>query len=274
MLRKKDKNYKIIDAHLHLPWEDRFKTINEKYEYLKRQMKENQIDHGILIADSEIESSIGNNDQCLEIVEKDSKLSMVYGFSPLQRYDEQMNQLIQLLVEGKVVGVKLYPGHEDFSMNDIRLRDIFEVCIKYDVPLLVHTEWNDDYYPQYSHPFYIKQIAERYAKLNIVCCHIWMGRVLKSIRTTMKQSNVYYDVSSFVASEEYESKYPGVFPDMDKAVEILNKVLDLVPDKVMFGSDFGTLDISDHVSMVTQCSCSEEKLFNLLSKTAEKVFKL
>ena len=113
MLNKNNKKFKVIDAHLHLPWQDKYKTVEEKYEYLKYEMNENNIDYGILIADSELESSIGNNKQCLEIVNNNPRLSLVYGFSPLERYEEQLNEVDELLLNKKIVGVKLYPGHED-----------------------------------------------------------------------------------------------------------------------------------------------------------------
>lgn len=272
MIKKDNLSYQIIDSHLHLPWQEKYKTIEEKYKYLKKQMTEYKIDHGVLIADSEIDSCIGNNSECLRIVERDDSLSMVYGFSPLERYENQLLELEELLKNGKVIGVKLYPGHEDFAMNDIRLSRVFELCVMYDVPVLIHTEWNDDYYPQYSHPFFINQIAEKYCELKIVCCHIWTRRTLKSLKQTMKNRNVYYDVSSFVASEEYKEKYPNVFPSMDEAVSLLEKVVELVPDRVMFGSDFGTLEISDHIEMILRADLSNSELKKLLSDTAIKLF--
>ena len=186
MIIKNNEKYKVIDAHLHLPWQDKYKTISEKHEHLKTEMKLNNIDYGILIADSLLESSIGNNQQCLKVVESDPKLYFVYGFSPLERYDEQLIEVEQLLIKHKTIGIKLYPGHDDFSMNDIRLNKVFILCIKYDVPVVIHTEWNDDCYPQYSHPFFIKQIAEKYTSLRIVCCHIWMGRIMESLKLTEK----------------------------------------------------------------------------------------
>lgn len=62
------------------------------------------------------------------------------------------------------------------------------VCIKYGVPLFVHTEWNAEYYPQYSHPFFIKQLAENNPDLNIICCHIWNPRVMESFKLTQELS--------------------------------------------------------------------------------------
>lgn len=275
MIKINNKEFKVIDAHLHLPWQDEYKTINEKHEHLKTQMKANKIDYGILISDSLLESSIGNNQQCLDVVESNPKLYFVYGFSPLKRYDEQLIEVEGLLIQNKAIGIKLYPGHDDFSMNDIRLIKVFDMCIKYDVPVVIHTEWNDDYYPQYSHPFYIKQIAEKFQNLRIVCCHIWMGRVSESLKLTEKLANVYYDISSFAISDEYRKLYPNVgFPTMEESVQLLEDVIKRIPDKVMFGSDFGSLKISDHIKMVLKSNLSQQELSSLLYDTAKRVYKI
>lgn len=59
---------KIIDGHLHLPWEEKYNTIELKYKKLKDELLKNNIDFGILIADSIIETNIGNNKDILETI--------------------------------------------------------------------------------------------------------------------------------------------------------------------------------------------------------------
>ncbi|KFZ25771.1 MAG: Amidohydrolase [Candidatus Izimaplasma bacterium HR2] len=275
MIKIKNNNYKIIDAHLHLPWEDKYETIDEKYKALKHEMKINNIDHGLLIADSLLDTTIGNNKDCLRIVEKDSNLSLIYGYSPLEREVEQLDEVRGLLNFNKVKGIKLYPGHDDFSMNDIRLDKIFKLCIEFDIPIALHTEWNDDYFPQYSHPFFIKQIAEKYPTLKVVCCHMWMPRVIESLKLTKDLNNIYYDISSFSVSKKYLEKYPNAgFPTKEEAISLLEQIMNIVPNKVMFGSDYGTLLINDHIDTVLKSNLNDEQLQKLLYLNASRIYNI
>ncbi len=193
MIKHQNSKYKIIDAHLHLPWQDKYSTIEKKSIRLQNEMKKNGVNYGILIADSILDSNIGNNEQCLKVVNDSNNLFLVFGFSPLERIDEQLSFAEVLLGgEKKIVGIKLYPGHEDFCINDMRINDVKNLCINYKVPLVVHTEWNDEYYPQYSHPFFVKQLAENNPDLNIVCSHIWNPRVIKSFSLTKKNCQMSF----------------------------------------------------------------------------------
>jgi len=269
------KDYKIIDVHTHLPWQDEYKTIKDKEQCLIDELKKNKIDSAVLIADSLSESCIGNNQECFDVVKRNANLKMVYGFTPLERFDEQLTELNEMLEKKEVIGVKLYPGHEDFCMNDPRLNKVFEICIKFDVPIVIHTEWNWDYYPQYSHPFFISQIAEKYKDLRIVCAHIWIPRSIESIKQTIKHDNIFYDMSSFAFDDEYKKLYPkATFITYEKAIEILEEIISKNPDKIMFGSDFGTLKIDAHIEIVSRLNISELNLSKLLFKNAQKIYRI
>lgn len=275
MMKFKDNEYKIIDAHLHLPWQDEYPTIEKKANKLQKEMKENGIDYGIVIADSILDSNIGNNKQCLNAVNNSNNLFLVFGFSPLERIDEQLRLAKTLLKEKKIVGIKLYPGHEDFCMNDIRIKDVKNLCIKYGVPLLVHTEWNAEYYPQYSHPFFIKQLAENNPDLNIICCHIWNPRVMESFKLTQELSNVFYDISSFCMGDQFYSNNPETsFPKKEKAIEYLQHIIDVCPERLMFGSDYGSLNIGEHLELVLKGKLKENEINKILYENANKIFRL
>lgn len=275
MIKFKNNQYKIIDSHLHLPWQDEYSTIEKKLKRLQREMKENGIDYGVLIADSILDSNIGNNEQCLKAISNSNNLFLIFGFSPLERLDDQLIFARELLEEKKVVGMKLFPGHEDFCMNDPRIKDVINLCIKYEVPLLVHTEWNSEDYPQYSHPYFIKQIAENSPDLNIICCHIWNPRVIESLKLTRELPNVFYDISSFCMGKHYFADYPKTsFPRKEKAIEYLQHLVEVCPERVIFGSDYGSLSIAEHLELVLESKLKEDEIKNILYENANRIFKL
>ena len=84
MIKIQNNQYKVIDAHLHLPWQDEFSTTEKKLERLQKEMRNNGIDYGILIADSILESNIGNNEECLCAVSNVNNLFLVFGISPIE----------------------------------------------------------------------------------------------------------------------------------------------------------------------------------------------
>lgn len=275
MIKYQNREYKIIDAHLHLPWQNKYSTIEKKSTALQNEMKRNGVDYGILIADSILDSNIGNNEQCLKVVNESNNLFLVFGFSPIERIDEQLRFAEVLLKEKKTVGIKLYPEHEDFGINDIRINDVRNLCIKYKVPLVVHTEWNDECYPQYSHPFFVKQLAENNPDLNIVCSHIWNPRVIKSFKLTEKLPNIFYDVSSFCMGAQFYLNNPETpFPNKEKAIEYLQHITGICPERVMFGSDYGALSMKEHIELVLDVKLDESKTYEVFYENANKIFKL
>ncbi len=201
MVNRNKADFRIIDAHLHLPWPEEYPTIEKKLKRLQEEMHYHNIEHGLLISDSLLETNIGNNEECLWAVNQVKNLSLVFAFSPLSRLEEQLEYLEELLKEKKLVGLKLYPGHEDYCLNDPRLGEPIKLCLEYQIPLLIHTEWNADSYPQYGHPYFVKQLAEKNEDLKIVACHVWLPRVLESFQQTQELKNVYYDLSDFCMVE-------------------------------------------------------------------------
>ncbi len=57
------------------------------------------IDYGILIADSIVESKIGNNEECLSAVSNANNLFLAFGISPIERLNEQLLYCEKLLRE-------------------------------------------------------------------------------------------------------------------------------------------------------------------------------
>lgn len=264
---------KIIDTHVHLPWQDEFSTIEEKKIELKKQMKNNGIDYAIIIADSEIHTNIGNNEEVVDAIKDDPSLFCIFGYSPLERHQELLEQAEIYLKKDLIKGIKLYPGHENFSMNDIRLEPVFNLCMKYDVPLAIHTEWNHDYFPQYSHPMFICEIAKRYPKLQIVCCHTWMPKVMFCFDMVKDIPNINIDISAFMMGEEMIKKYSG-FPNLDQATQTLKSVFEYCSDRIMYGSDYGSLSIKDHIQLVNNGRFDKESKQKILFDNANRIYRL
>ena len=193
-----------IDSHLHLPcYDDTLITLEDKRTRLLDDLAKAGVDGAIVISDSELSSDIGTPQQCVELFSETINVFIMGGISPLIDYNARLFQLEEFIIKGLIIGCKLYPGHEAFYMDDPRLNDLFRLCEKYDVPLAVHTGWDNT---QYNHPKYFAEIAEEHPKLRVVICHMYWPEIDLCYNMTREYSNVYYLNSSKFKIENLTSK--------------------------------------------------------------------
>lgn len=158
----------IIDAHVHLPVGDERDSLQKQKNQLLKDMKENHVDKCIVISDSEIHSTIGSMEECVELFGEEKNISVVAGISPNIHFEEQWRRLQKYLMRKQVVGIKLFTGHEAIYLTDERLEIVYETAIQYDVPVLFHSGWENS---QYSDVSKVMEIASKYPRLKLVCCH-------------------------------------------------------------------------------------------------------
>lgn len=158
----------IIDAHMHLPIICNSISLQQKKDRLLHDMVKNQIDQCIVISDSYPISDIGSIDGCVTLFEGNNTVHVVGGISPLCNYQEQIVKLKKYLERRQIIGVKLFTGHEEFYLTDERLKQVYELAIKYNIPVLFHSGWSND---KYSNVLSVIEVAKKYPKLRLICCH-------------------------------------------------------------------------------------------------------
>ena len=252
----------IIDAHLHLPcYDDTLITLNDKKIRLLDDLSKVGVDGAIVIADSEEFSAIGTPKECVELFSDTKNIFIMGGISPLIDYENRLAQLDGYLANSLIVACKLYPGHEAFYMDDPRLDSVFRLCVKYDVPLAVHTGWDE---AQYNHPKYFAAIAEKYLALNLVFCHLYWPDIDICYDLTAAYPNIYYDISSLAHDKE----------NLEKTQNSLNRIVKRNPERVLFGTDYGMCSIKDHIDLVNSLDISNASKQTILCDNAIKLFKL
>jgi predicted TIM-barrel fold metal-dependent hydrolase len=251
----------IFDAHLHLPCFDECVSLEDKKNRLLHDLKKANAIGGIVISDSELTSKIGTAEECINLLYDCPNIYVVGGISPLIDYKSRLEALDQLLSEGKLIGLKLYPGHEHFFMNDERLSNIYKICIKHDVPLLVHTGWDN---PDYNHPKYFARIAEKYPNLRIVICHLWWPNVDLCYDVTAPYPNIYYDISSLAYDERY----------IDKTTTSLRRITMAHSDRIILGSDYGMCSIKAHIELARSLGLTQKEEQMILADNALRLYNL
>ena len=251
----------IIDAHLHLPCYDDGLSLQDKKLRLLSDLADAGICGGIVIADSELSSVIGTTEECVELFADVENIFVMGGVSPLIDYEVRLSALEQFLIEKKIVALKLYPGHEVYFMDDTRLAPVFALCEKYDVPLAVHTGWDN---PQYNRPHFFADIARNRPTLKIVICHLCWPDIDLCYEVTAAYPNIYYDISSLAYKTDL----------LEGTSASLRRMADTHADRIVLGSDYGACSIQGHIDLVRSLNIGRREEQIILADNAISLYKL
>ncbi len=250
----------IIDAHTHLPVGDECNSLQRQKECLLYEMKENKVNRCIVISDSSMESVIGTLDECVELFVETDNVDVVGGISPFYEFSSQLIKLKQYLDEKLIVGIKLFTGHEAFYLTDERLRDVYELAMQYNVPVLFHSGWDNS---QYSDVKLVAEIAKQYPELKLVVCHCFYPELEKCL-ALVGFENVIFDLSS-VADD--------VIRQENRAM-MIKKLIDKAPERVLFGSDFSCCNQKEHINFIRDLKLISAVEDNIFWKNAKRIYHL
>lgn len=250
----------IIDAHVHLPVVDGCISLQQKKKRLLHEMSANQVDKCIVISDSCSESSIGSMDECVKLFEDSDKVYVIGGISPFFEFQTQLLKLRKYLDKKLIVGIKLFTGHEEFYLTDEILKEVYELAIQYNVPVLFHSGWDNR---EYGDVNVAAEIAKKYPELKLVCCHCFYPELEKCMSLTEFQ-NVFFDLSS-IADDLRNT------PDIHSMVK---KIIDAVPERVLFGSDYSCCSQREHIEFIKGLKLEKYIKDNIFWRNAMKIYRL
>lgn len=108
----------------------------------------------------------------------------------LEKLDYAFNEL-------KLSGLKLNPSKLKFYPYDERLLPIYDMCVKYNKPIIFHSgfSWEDDTLSKYSRPIEFEELALKYKKLRICLAHFGWPWVQETAMLMSKYRNIYADTA-------------------------------------------------------------------------------
>ncbi len=249
---------KIIDAHMHLPVDH--PSPEDKKNALLAHMTKNGVGKGVVIADSELESVIGTVEECAGLFSGCDDIRVVGGISPFIDYENRLELMKTLLSDGKLAGLKLYCGHEPFYLDDDVLAPVFAMAEQFDVPVLFHTGWDE---PQYTVPEVIARTADRYPDVRLVCCHCCYPEIEVCLETLRVKDNVLFDLSSIADDPDRRSRI----------AELLERYIPSMPERFLFGSDYGSCAQEPHIELCAGLNISDEHKSMLLCGNACRIYR-
>jgi uncharacterized protein len=120
------------------------------------------------------------------------------GFASVDPHRENAIELLEYAFsELKLSGLKLHPSLQQFYPYEDFLTPLYEVCVKYQKPILFHSgiSWGKQALSKYSHPMHFEEVAYKYPKLKICLAHFGWPWVKETAALLLKYTNIYTDTA-------------------------------------------------------------------------------
>lgn len=263
----------IIDCHTHLNRYDDTQpvTLPERYRLMKTQMQLHGIDYALVLTSYKDNERRPSLEEVLEIAGNDPQIGVVAGISYKNYRAHDLANLHTLLKNGRIKGLKLYPGYEPFYPSDPRMRVVYELAGEFGVPVMIHT--GDTFDPQgkvkYARPLEVDEVAVDFRDVTFVICHLGNPWVTDTMEVIYKNANVVADFSGLTLGH-FEERFERYM------LEQINEFVAFAgdPSKLLFGTDWPIADMGDYIRFVRQLNLSEEENELILWKNAARIFKI
>lgn len=271
----------IIDCHVHLNHYNNIqktKTISllkERLTGLLQVMNNNNVDYSIVLTSYKVDKERPSTSQVIDIVnnndEYKSKLGVVAGFTIDNHNDEYFKKCIKWLKDESIKGIKLYCGYEHHYPSDKRYQKIYDICIEYKVPVMIHTgdTLSNIAKIRFAHPLHIDDIAVDNPDLTIIMCHLGNPWILDCQEILYKNKNVYADISGLVIGDFTLSTQIYY---TNKIKELLNYVS--MPHHLIYGSDWPISSMHSYIELINKLELNKQLQDLLFFKNSQNIFRL
>jgi hypothetical protein len=184
------------------------------------------------------------------------------GALALQELERSVNEL-------GLRGLKLHPTTQAFFPNDTRFYPLWEKCAELRIPALFHTgqtgvgagtPGGGGYKLKYAHPLHLDDVAADFPELTIIMAHPAVPWQEEQLSVALHKANVYMDLS-------------GWSPKYFRPV-LLQYATTLLQDKVLFGSDYPSLQPDRWLRDFEALAMTEEVRRKILLENAQKLLRL
>jgi predicted TIM-barrel fold metal-dependent hydrolase len=230
----------------------------------------------------------------LKRIEGNKRFAMIGSLDVMNQFEEGLNELEGLAVDGLLVGIKLFAGYQTFRISDPSIFDVYRLAQKYNLPVTIHggelhhccpherresgnlkcgnrfcwIDRNQDL----AWPDAFREAIRSFPDVNFVIAHL-ANPFFDQLRSLMADfPNVFTDTSGQFLSgtDEARALYKA------EIVGELKKFL-LIPggvDRLMFGSDFPIQSFKDTIELVESLGLDQDAKEKIFWRNANKVYRL
>lgn len=263
----------IIDCHVHLNnySDETAERLDKNLEELKLQMRRNRVDVALILTSYKNVPGRPSTKATVEAVRNEKNLFVVAGISYLNYTLRDLEEVKQFIKEGKVVGLKLYPGYEPFMPSDERLKPVYDLAAEMDVPVMIHC--GDTYTPKgklkFSHPLNVDEVAVDHPDVKFVICHIGNPWIRDTMEVVYKNANVYTDISGLVLGNFSDRFEKFMHKQMQEML-----TWGVEPDKCLYGTDWPISSMESYLDFMESLSIPQRDKEKMMYENSLKLFKL
>lgn len=276
---------KIIDAHVHFSNIDSFKKtaielskLDYSYQGICKEYDEANVVLGIAmgVTETPIEGFPDRNAITPMGLDLDDRIPPMICYCPgINPYYLGENELAALEIElqkSNVVGIKIYLGYYPFYAYDEVYRPVYQLAIKYGLPVVFHTgdTYSERGLLKYSHPLTLDEVAVQYREINFMMAHFGDPWVLDGAEVVYKNRNMYADLSGLLVGTqayiEEKKNSPRFFNHLKHALTFTDDY-----SKFLFGTDWPLAPVQPYIDLIKDlipAEAHEDVFYN----TALKVF--
>lgn len=272
----------IIDCHVHLNKYDRIKPqtkksvlLENRLDSLLQSMDSNNVDYSIVISSYRVDANRPSASQIIDVAYKNenirNRIGIVTGFTIDNHTDEDLKQYRTWLKDRLIIGIKLYCGYEHYYPYDERYQKVYDTCIEYGIPVMIHTgdAYSSTAKLRYAHPLNVDDIAVDNPELRIVMCHLGNPWIVDCQEILYKNRNVYSDISGLVVGDFN-------LPSATRYVSQINDLLNYVgkPHRLLYGSDWPISNMGSYLAFVRKLELDEDSYDLMMSRNTKYIFRL
>ncbi len=263
----------IVDCHTHLNnyHEENTVPLKDCVDNLLAAMEKNHVDYSLVLTSYKVSEHRPATRDVVRAVRDIKNVGVVAGISFLDYKERDLRETAEFLQQGLVRGVKLYPGYEHFYPSDKRCQVIYELCVEYDVPVMIHS--GDTFTPhgklKYAHPIHIDEVAVDHPALRIVICHLGNPWLRDCMEVVYKNRNVYTDISGLVLGD-FDSKFENWMREQIEEVILYAGE----PRYLLYGTDWPLASMESYLDFIRNLDMPTPTKQLILSENAMRLFKI
>ncbi len=280
---------KVIDFHVHPLVKEAFEedkdlwnaqkdvfmlyTSPQPISTLINQMEEVEVEKAVLLpidCSTKWNFKIPSNEIVAKIVNKFPEKFI--GFASIDPNKEgAIEELEKSIKKLNLKGVKLNPAMQSFDPLSKKAKEIYDEINNMKLPLLVHTGmvWQSKYSIEYCNPIIWDRIAREYSEMKIILAHFGWPWIWEAAVTSMRNDNVYLDVSNTFTGTCYEHLKYLLTEAIPKRV-----IERFLGEKIVFGSDYPRIEIPKMVLAIKKLEISDEVKEKILYENSLKILKI
>ncbi len=263
----------IVDCHVHLNnyHLERVVSLSQCMDELLAAMDRNRVDYSLILTSYEVTPHRPPTRDVVAAVRDLRNVFVVAGVSFLNYRERDLRELAEFLADGRVKGLKIYPGYEPFFPSDRRCKVLYDLCCEYDVPMMVHT--GDTFTPKgklkYAHPLEVDEVSVENPQLKLVICHLGNPWLRDCMEVVYKNANVYADISGLVLGD-FDSKFERWM--LKQIEEVLLYAGD--PGYLLYGTDWPLASMESYLDFMRKLKLPARSKQLIMGENAARLFKL